>query len=178
MRPGDFKKIRREELGMTQQQIAEKLGTTRMTVTRYECGTRRIPAVVEVALEQLKNARRIPMLGTVAAGKPIEPVPQNEFVDLPFMKGGENFALRINGESMRDEGIVSGDLVIVRKQSKAATGQTVIALVNGQATVKKYYPKGDYIELRPANESMQPIRVTPGDNFEIQGIVVGLIRHF
>jgi len=163
---------------MTQQQLAQKLGTTRMTVTRYECGTRRIPGVVEVALAQLRRARRIPMLGTVAAGKPIEPVPQSEFVDFPFAQGGENFALRITGESMRDEGIVSGDIVIVHKQSKASTGQTVIAVVDGQATVKKYYPKEDYIELRPANDAMKPIRVTPEEDFEIQGVVVGLIRHF
>jgi len=178
MRLGDFKKIRRDELGMTQQQLAEKLGTTRMTVTRYECGTRRIPGVVEVALQQLRRARRIPMLGTVAAGKPIEPVAQSEVVDFPFAAGGGNFALRISGDSMRDEGIVSGDLVIVRKQSKASAGQTVIALVNGQATVKKYYPQGDRIELRPANDAMKPIRVTPDDDFEIQGVVIGLVRHF
>jgi repressor LexA len=178
MRPRDFKKIRREELGMTQQQIAEKLGTTRMTVTRYECGTRRIPGVVEVALRQVRQGRSIPMLGTVAAGKPIQPVAQSEVVDFPFAAGGENFALRISGDSMRDEGIVSGDLVIVRKQSKASVGQTVIALVNGQATVKKYYPKGDRIELRPANDTMQPIQVTAADDFEIQGIVIGLVRRF
>jgi len=66
----------------------------------------------------------------------------------------------------------------VRKQSKAAAGQTVIALVNGQATVKKYYPQGDRIELRPANEAMKPIRVTPDDDFEIQGVVIGLLRRF
>lgn len=177
MRPRELKKIR-NDLGMTQQQLAQKLGTTRMTVTRYECGTRRIPGVVEVALAQLRRARRIPMLGTVAAGKPIEPVPQSEFVDFPFAQSGENFALRITGESMRDEGIVSGDIVIVHKQSKASTGQTVIAVVNGQATVKKYYPKEDHIELRPANDAMKPIRVTPEEDFEIQGVVVGLIRHF
>ncbi len=177
MRPRELKKIR-NDLGLTQQQLAQKLGTTRMTVTRYECGTRRIPGVVEIALAQLRRVRPIPMLGTVAAGKPIEPVPQSEFVDFSFAQSGENFALRITGESMRDEGIVSGDIVIVHKQSKASTGQTVIAVVNGQATVKKYYPKEDYIELRPANDAMKPIRVTPEEDFEIQGVVVGLIRHF
>lgn len=178
MKPGDLKKIRRDDLSMTQEQLAAKLGTTRMTITRYECGTRRIPGVVEVALQRLRQARRIPMLGTVAAGKPIEPVPQSEFVDFPFAAGGENFALRVAGESMRDEGIMSGDLVIVRKQSRAAAGQTVVALVNGQATVKKYFPKGNRVELRPANDAMEPIWVAPGDDFQIQGVVIGLLRRF
>jgi len=178
MKPGALKKIRRDELKLTQGELAHRLGTARMTITRYESGARRIPAVLDVALEQLRRARRLPLLGTVAAGKPIEPVPQAEFVDLPLAPEGENFALRVAGESMRDDGILSGDLVIVHRQSKAATGQTVVALVNGEATVKKYYDKGDHIELRPANETMQPIRVAPGDAFEIQGIVVGLIRRF
>ncbi len=177
MRPGELKRIR-SELGLTQRQLAEKLGAARMTVTRYEGGTRRIPAVVEVALRHLRNARRVPMLGTVAAGKPIEPVAQNEFVDFPFAEGGENFALRVAGDSMRDDGILPGDIVLVHKQSKAATGQTVVALVNGQATVKKYHPKGDRVELRPANDAMQPIQVAPGDDFQIQGVVIGLMRRF
>jgi repressor LexA len=177
MKPIDLKKIRLEQLRLTQAELAAQLGTTRVSVARYESGARRIPGVVEVAVAQFKQRRRIPMLGIVAAGKPIEPVAQKEFIDLP-LGNEESFALRVEGESMRDEGIMPGDLVIVRRQARASTGQTVVALVNGEATVKKYYPKGDTIELRPANAAMQPIRVTPEDKFEIQGVVVGLIRHF
>jgi repressor LexA len=177
MKPAELKKIRREQLNFTQAELAAKLGTTRVSVARYESGARRIPGVVEVAVAAFQRMRRIPMLGIVAAGKPIEPVAQKEFIDLP-LGNEESFALKVEGESMREEGIMPGDLVIVRRQARAAAGQTVVALVNGDATVKKYFPKTDHIELRPANAAMQPIRVTPDDKFEIQGVVVGLIRHF
>ncbi|HTM09641.1 MAG TPA: S24 family peptidase [Verrucomicrobiae bacterium] len=177
MKPSELKKIRREQLKLTQAELAVKLGTTRVSVARYESGARRIPGVVEVAVAQFQRVPRIPMLGIVAAGKPIEPVGQKEFIDLP-LGNEESFALRVEGESMREEGIMPGDLVIVRRQARASAGQTVVALVNGEATVKKYFPKADHIELRPANAAMQPIRVTPEDKFELQGVVVGLIRHF
>jgi repressor LexA len=177
MRPIELKKIRREQLNLTQAELAAKLGTTRVSVARYESGARRIPGVVEVAVAGFQGTPRIQMLGVVAAGKPIEPVAQKEFIDLP-LGNEESFALKVEGESMREEGIMPGDLVIVRRQVRAAAGQTVVALLNGDATVKKYFPKADHIELRPANAAMQPIHVSPDDKFEIQGVVVGLIRHF
>jgi repressor LexA len=179
MDPGTFKRIRQEELGLTQQEVAEKLHTTRMTITRYENGVRKIPGVVEVAIRQIAALPRVPMLGIVAAGAPIEPVPQTEFVDVPPGMGhpGKDFALRVTGESMRDDGILPGDLVIVRRQSTARSGDTIVALVNGQATIKKYYPKKTGVELRPANPDMQPIVLRPGDDFQIQGVLLGLIRY-
>jgi repressor LexA len=179
MSPAEFKKIRSAALRLTQKQLAAKLGTTRMTVTRYENGVRRIPGVVEFALYQLKKVSRIPLAGTVAAGNPIEQVPQSEFVDVPagMAEEGDHFALQIAGESMRDEGILPGDLVIIRRQYTARNGQTVIALVNSEATIKNYHYKGNYIELQPANPTMKPFRVTPKDDFKIQGVVVGVIRY-
>lgn len=178
MHPGTFKKTR-EALGLTQAALAERLRTTRMTITRYECGTRRIPGVVEVALAHLASAPNLPMAGIVAAGTPIEPVPQAEFVDVPpsMAQGGENFALRVKGDSMRDEGILPGDLVIVHKQDTARNGQTVVALLNREATIKQYYRRGGRIELHPANSALQPIVVAPTDEFRIEGIVIGVIRH-
>jgi repressor LexA len=175
----EFRKLRREVLGLTQEQLAKRLGTTRMTITRYESGTRRISSVIQVALKQLASSTRIPMAGIIAAGSPLEPVPQSEFVDVPsaMARSGENFALRVKGESMREEGILPGDLVIAHKQATARNGQTVVALVNGEATIKKYYRKADRIELHPANANMKPILVGPEDEFEIQGIVVGVIRY-
>jgi hypothetical protein len=76
----------------------------------------------------------------VAAGEPIEPIPQTERVEVPksMLGRGETFALRVKGSSMRDEGILSGDVVVVQKQGTARNGQTVIALVNGEATIKTY----------------------------------------
>jgi repressor LexA len=179
MSPRELKKLRRDVLGLTQDELARRLGTTRMTITRYECGMRRISPMVEVALTQLSAARQIPMLGVVAAGAPIEPIPQTEVVDVPksMARTGETFALRVKGESMRDEGILPGDVVIVHKQTTARNGQTVVAVVNKEATIKKYYRKAHHIELHPANAAMKPIIIKAEDEFEIQGILIGVIRH-
>ena len=91
---------------------------------------------------------------------------------------GETFALRVEGESMKDDGIFPGDLVVVRKQGTARNGQTVVALVNNEATIKKYYHRDGRIELHPANAAMKPIILSSQDEFSIQGIVAGVIRHF
>ncbi len=178
MTPDDFRQIR-QRLGLTQSQLAERLRTTRMTITRYEGGTRRIPGVVEAILSELETPTQIPMAGVVAAGNPIEPILQTELVEVPpsMLRTGDNFALRVKGESMKDEGILPGDLVIVHKQRTARNGQTVVALVNQEATIKKYYRKEGQVELHPANTTMAPIIVTPADEFFIEGVVIGVIRH-
>ena len=94
-----------------------------------------------------------------------------------MIRGKETFALRVNGESMGDDGILPGDLVIIHKQATARNGQTVVAVLNQEATIKKYYKKADRIELHPANETLRPIVVMPHDQFQIEGVMVGLIRH-
>jgi repressor LexA len=178
MKSHDLKRIR-EGLGLTQQQLADALHTTRVSVARYEAGMRRIPGMVRVALDQLQRKTEIPMAGLVAAGSPIDPVPQSELVDVPpsMLRGGDTFALRVKGESMKDEGILPGDLVVVRKQETARNGQTVVALVNREATIKTYFKKDSHIELHPANTAMHPIMVQPSDEFHIEGILIGVIRH-
>jgi len=178
MKPEHLVKTRKA-LGMTQEALAAALGTTRTTIARYECQQRRIPPLLEVALARLSEPARVLMAGIVAAGRPIEPVLQSEVVDVPpdMVGQGDNFALRVKGESMRDEGILSGDLIIVHRQETVQNGQTVVALVNGEATVKTFYQKNGRIELRPENATMQPIVVTPDDELNIQGIVVGVIRY-
>lgn len=169
-------------MGLTQEKLAQELKTTRMTITRYEGGTRRIPGLVDVAMRLLASSPRLPMAGIVAAGLPIEPIPQTEVVEVPASMvrghgGGGHFALRVKGDSMREDGILSGDFVIVHKQALARNGQTVVALVNGDATIKKYYRRDKRIELHPANSTMQPIHVRPADDFRIEGVVIGVIRH-
>jgi repressor LexA len=178
MTPEHFKRVRRS-LGLTQAQLAEQLRTTRMTITRYEGGTRRIPGVAEVALRQLATSPWIPLAGIVAAGTPIEPVPQAELAEVPpaMRQGDETFALRVKGESMRDEGILPGDVVVVRKQRTARNGQTVVALVNHEATIKTFSRKDGRIELHPAHVELHPIVVAPSDEFEILGVVIGVIRY-
>jgi repressor LexA len=126
------------------------------------------------------NSVRIPMAGIVAAGRPIEAIEQRETIEVPqsLLRGGENFGLQVKGESMIDEGIRNGDFVIVRKQATAESGQMVVAMLDGEATVKNFYRKKDGIELHPANPQMQPIKVASGQGFQILGIVVGLIRKY
>jgi repressor LexA len=121
----------------------------------------------------------IPFLGVVAAGTPIEAVEVPEAVDVPesLLGSGNNFALRVRGESMIEEGIREGDILIITRQAHAENGQTVVALVRGEATVKKFYQQGEEVELRPANRHMESFRLSAGE-VEIVGLVVGLLRHY
>lgn len=156
--PEEFKRARLA-LGLTQQALADQLKRKRLAIARYEGGTRAIPGIVEVALQYIGQSSRIPLVGIVAAGDPIEPIPQTERIEvLKSMLGrGETFALRVKGTSMRDDGILPGDVVVVQKQDGARNGQTVIALLNGEATIKTYHRTAGVIELHPANEAMTPI---------------------
>jgi repressor LexA len=125
------------------------------------------------------GASSIPFVGIVAAGTPIEPMEVPESIEVPesLLGSGESFALRVRGESMIEDGIREGDILIVSRQAHAENGQTVVALVRGEATVKRLYKQGREIELRPANSRMEPIRA-PADDVEIVGLVVGLLRHY
>lgn len=120
----------------------------------------------------------IPLLGYVAAGKPIEAILSNETLEVPPLMAskGENFALKVKGESMIEDGILDGDYVIVRRQPTAANGQTVVATINGEATVKKFYRKGKQVELHPANSTMEPFILKNEESFRIEGVVAGVIR--
>ena len=125
------------------------------------------------------TARVLPLLGRVAAGRPIEAISSPESVEVPevLLRGEDNFALRVVGDSMVDEGIRDGDIVIVKRQRDAQNGQTVVALIGDDATIKQFHRRGARVELRPANARMRPI-VVDEDDLQIQGIVIGLIRKF
>lgn len=125
------------------------------------------------------GAASLPFLGVVAAGAPIEAVENPESVEVPesFLGDGDNFALRVRGDSMIEEGIRDGDILIIARQSHVENGQTVVALVRGEATVKNVYRKDGTVELRPANSEMEPIRAGAED-VEIVGTVVGLLRNY
>jgi SOS regulatory protein LexA len=126
-----------------------------------------------------ENFMQIPLHGKVAAGNPIETMEGNEFIDVPahMIRKGIHFALTVSGESMIEDGILDGDVIIVKEQKNANNGDTVIAAINEEATVKRYYKKSKNIELHPANSSMKPI-IVKGGNFQIKGILVGLIRAY
>jgi repressor LexA len=118
----------------------------------------------------------LPLVGQVAAGQPILAEENiEEYVATPAAAGGEHgqFLLRIRGESMKDVGILDGDLVVVRPQDTATDGEIVVALVGDEATVKRFFQESDHIRLQPENETMEPIRVR---DVRIVGRVVGLMR--
>lgn len=121
----------------------------------------------------------LPILGRVAAGKPIEAVEDREAVEVPpsMIGTGDFFALKVKGRSMEEEGILSGDTIVVRRQPTAENGETVVALIDNEVTVKKYYRRKNHVELRPAHKGMESIRVKAGD-LQIQGKVVGVVRHY
>lgn len=125
------------------------------------------------------RAVTVPLLGRVAAGTPIEPVEGPETVTLPeeFLGRGETYALRVQGDSMVGDGILDGDLVVVEARRDAENGATVIALVRGEATVKKLYRERNRIRLVPANERLKPIVVRP-DEIEIRGEVIAVLRRY
>ena len=129
--------------------------------------------------EAASVGRGVPLLGQVAAGRPIEPFPQEESIEVPasLLGKGEHFVLRVRGESMIDDGILDGDFVVVARREKAEIGQTVIALVRGEATLKRYYMEGQRVRLQPANAAMKPLTFDARD-VTIQGVVTGLIRDY
>jgi len=135
-----------------------------------------------VPSDVLPRAMSLPLLGTVAAGLPIEAIQLPESIGGPEARGrrsGNHYVLRVRGNSMIDEQIRDGDFVIVNEKSTADNGEMVIALIDGtSATVKKFYRERDgRIRLQPANETMNPIYVHEND-ISIQGIVVGVLRRF
>lgn len=126
------------------------------------------------------GARALRLVGQVAAGVPVEQFEQPDTISVPeeFVRRDNTFCLRVRGESMIDEGIRDGDYIIVEGRESAADGETVVALVNGEATVKKFYrERGGTIRLQPANATMQPIFTSEND-LTVRGVVVGLMRHY
>jgi repressor LexA len=124
----------------------------------------------------------LPLLGAVAAGLPIEAIPDTETVAVPpdlVRRQRENYVLRVEGNSMIEEQIRDGDYIVVQAQQTAEDGEMVVALVGGEAaTVKKLYREaGGRIRLQPANPTMDPI-IVDARNVRIQGIVVGVIRRY
>ena len=118
-------------------------------------------------------------MGTIAAGKPIEAIGDPRSIDVPeeLFGAGNNYLLRVTGESMIEEGIRDGDYVVVRHSDSADEGEMIVALVNGEVTLKRFFREGNSIRLQPSNPAMKPIFVSPED-LRIQGIVVGLLRKY
>lgn len=185
----------------SQQEIAQhfgfkSLGTVQNYLVRLErqgflrkvWNSRRGTQVVAASTTPTPNAATsgavpLPLLGRVAAGQPIEALESDRTVDVPesmISSGGDCFVLRVSGDSMIGDGILDGDYVIIRKQAQAANGETVVALIGGnEATIKRYFRRGDRVELHAANPAYAPIIIDgqiARHGFQIEGVLVGLIR--
>jgi repressor LexA len=128
----------------------------------------------------------LPLLGKVAAGLPLEAMTDNEYVDVPpslVRNASKTFALKVSGNSMIEDGIHDGDIILVQKQATATNGEIVVASIENESTVKRYFfrphpeNQNKMIELRPANSTMQSMWFSP-QSVDIQGVLVGLIRKF
>ena len=119
----------------------------------------------------------VPILGTVPAGKPIEAIEDNQgSLSVPAKWSGELFALKVKGESMIEAGIMDGDYVVIKKQPHAENGDIVVAMIDGEATLKYLERKHGRIRLLPANPRFQPIELNSGRENVIQGKVVSVQR--
>lgn len=179
--------VRENGMAPTYGEIREGLGLKSLNTVSYhlrrleDAGLIRSPwGNKKRAIELRDSPWALPLLGEVRAGEPVESYETAEEVELPsgFLgASGDHFALRVRGESMADEGIRDGDLIVVRRAAQAENGQTVVALVDGEATVKRYRRRGADIELIPANPEFRPIVASEG-RVRVLGAVVALFRKY
>lgn len=174
----------------TMQELADTLGVTKVTVFEHVTGlekkgllrrsrhrARSLELTPRVAFPD-DQPGRLPMVGHIAAGVPIEAVESQESLDLEGMFATRSgaFVLKVRGNSMIDEQIRDGDYVVCEKRDTARNGETVVALLDdGEATLKKYYNEGRRVRLQPANAEFKPIYA---ERVRIQGVVLGVLRSY
>jgi len=126
-----------------------------------------------------ESSMSLPLLGRIAAGRPLEAVENPETISLAdFTRSKEVFVLQVKGQSMQDEAILDGDYVLVEKADSARDGEIVVALVDGcDATLKRLYVEGGKVRLQPSNAQMQPI-IVPAASVQVQGRVIGVLRKY
>lgn len=181
--------IRRHGVAPKLREIGEHVGiNSRGTVHRHikaleQAGLIRIDTdqVRGIELtEEGESETGLPLLGRIAAGCPIEAIAGQERIDLGgFFMGDGRYVLRVQGDSMMDDGILDGDMVVVKAADTASDGEIVVALVDQlEATLKRIYRNSDgTVTLQPANSTMAPMRYQ-GDRVAVQGVVVGQFRAY
>lgn len=134
---------------------------------------------VRLVQTPLTNELMLPLLGKIAAGNPIEAIEDSQQIGVPawLNPDGESYVLQVKGESMVDMGIMDGDYVIIRVSDVAANGDVVVALVNGEVTLKRIEQHPDMVILHPENRTMEPLRYHPQE-VEIQGVLMGQMRSY
>jgi len=180
----------------TLQELADELDVSKVTVFEHVGALERKGALVrdpnkarslelsdKAVLPDEQRSTRLPLVGTIAAGRPIEAIEDRNALDLEELftdphgrRSGDTFVLEVRGDSMIDEQIREGDFVICQRAKVARNGQTVVALLeDGEATLKKFYKEKGHIRLQPANDAYDPIIV---GECQIQGIVIGVVRAY
>ncbi len=180
----------------TMQELGDELGVSKVTVfehvealikkgalLRQPNKARSLEIDPKFDLPDEQRTTRLPLVGAIAAGMPIDAVEDRQYLDLEQLfavrsrqAGGSTFVLQVRGDSMIDEQISDGDYVVVQARNTARNGETVVALLdNGEATLKKFYREQDHIRLQPANTAYEPIIVK---NCKIQGVVIGVVRAY
>jgi repressor LexA len=176
----------------TMQELADQLGTSKVTifehvgalerkrVLRRDKHKARSLEVVADTLPDEDRGTKLPLLGNIAAGSPIEAVENREEIDLEHLFASKQgvYVLRVRGESMIEDHLCDGDYVVIERRESARNGEQVVALLDtGEATLKRFYREGPNVRLQPANVSMEP-RVVPAERVRVQGVVIGVLRSY
>ena len=177
----------------TMQELADQLGTSKVTIfehvgalekkgliRRDKHKARSLEITSDEPLPDADRATRLPLVGSIAAGSPIDAVENREELDLEQLYNRPNgvFVLKVRGESMIEDHLCDGDYVVIERRETARNGEQVVALLdNGEATLKRYYKEGRDIRLQPANSTMRA-KIVPADAVRVQGVVIGVLRSY
>lgn len=177
----------------TMQELADTLHTSKVTVfehvnalekkrvlRRTKHQARSLEIISDKLLPDENRSTKLPLLGNIAAGSPIEAVENRDEIDLEsiFSSRSGVFVLRVRGESMIEDHLCDGDYVVIERRENARNGEQVVALLDtGEATLKRFYREGGKIRLQPANSTMQP-RYVEADACRVQGVVIGVLRTY
>jgi len=177
----------------TMQELADQLGTSKVTIfehvgalerkgvlSRDKHKARSLEIISTELLPDENRSTKLPLLGRIAAGSPIEAIEERQELDLEelFRAKAGVYVLKVRGDSMIEDHLCDGDYVVIERRETARNGEQVVALLDsGEATLKRFYREGHRIRLQPANSTMEP-RIVEADRCRIQGVVIGVLRSY
>jgi repressor LexA len=177
----------------TMQELADQLGTSKVTIfehvgalekkrvlRRNKHKARSLEIISEDKLPDEERSTKLPLLGNIAAGSPIEAIENREELDLETLFNSRHgvYVLKVRGDSMIDDHLCDGDFVVIERRETARNGEQVVALLDsGEATLKRFYREGGKIRLQPANKTMEP-RIVDAGRCKVQGVVIGVLRSY
>jgi repressor LexA len=177
----------------TMQELADQLGTSKVTIfehvgalekkrvlKRDKHKARSLEIISDEKLPDENRPTKLPLLGNIAAGSPIEAVENRQELDLEAMFQSRSgvYVLRVRGDSMIEDHLCDGDYVVIERRQTARNGEQVVALLDtGEATLKRFYREGSKIRLQPANSTMEP-RIVDAETCRVQGVVIGVLRSY